>query len=73
VVSDDVGQLVVEACLERCSGLDVIVFLQGKDIHVVVEDVILREAFFRVIDDIVTDFDNVVIVVNMSADKIIQI
>jgi hypothetical protein len=57
--------------LKRCAGLDVIIFLERENVHVVVEDMVLREGFFAIFNDVVADFDDVVIVIDVAAYEVV--
>ena len=56
--------------VKRSTGLDSFVFAQIKDIEVKIKDVILCEHLAVIkFDDIISDLDHVIVVVNMPVDK----
>mmetsp|Transcript_7702 Transcript_7702/g.11943 ORF Transcript_7702/g.11943 Transcript_7702/m.11943 type:complete len:251 (+) Transcript_7702:2604-3356(+) len=79
LVMDDVGQLVVDAGLERSPALDLLAFfLQVEDIFVVVEQLVFFEVFFNVVlllelDEIIPDFDDTVSIVDVALYEVIQV
>ena len=74
-ISDDICQSVVQTSLKRSSTLNIVcVMFEAEDIAVVVEELALFDLLpLHFVNQVISDFDDLVTIVNMAFNKVIQV